>query len=106
MTSAAGDDIENPATARARSSFGNQWEKIDDDSREETTLREAQEGAGDVELVGCVNAANEDGAEPPGQHDPENPEPGAPALDDQGSWDFEQDVAEKEDARVQAEDRL
>ena len=42
----------------------------------------------------------------PGNHDPADPLSGAPALDDQGSGDFEDQVADEEHAHAEAEGRL
>src|SRR5262249_58784289 len=52
------------------------------------------------------NEPHPDGEDPPCDHNPRDPFTRAPSLDDQGAWDFEQEVADEEDPRAETEDGL
>jgi len=74
--------------------------EVHDDSREETGFRESQHKARDVELLRGTHEAGEDRDHAPGDHDACYPFAGAPALDDDSAWNFEQHVTDEEDART------
>ena len=80
--------------------------EIDDEPRIESRLRGPQQKSRQVELAGRTHEADRDRAKTPGDQDASDPLPRAPALYDQGAWDFEEEVAEKKDPGAKAEDRF
>ena len=80
--------------------------EVDDHARVEAGLREAEQEAHDVELEGRLHERRRRGRDPPRDHDPGDPLAGAPALDDQRAGDLEQEVAQEEHARPEADDRV
>src|SRR5580658_7701184 len=55
-------------------------------------------------MHGRSNKRHQDGDESPGDHDPSKPFARAPSLDDEAAWNFEEQVADKEYSRAEAED--
>ena len=76
--------------------------QVNDHSREETGFCKSQEEACGVELPGGVHKASQDRDYSPGDHDPCNPFPRAPAFDDDGSRYLEQNVGQVKYAYAEA----
>src|SRR5262249_24890714 len=68
--------------------------QVDDHARKETGFRQSQKEASRVELPRGVHESREDRDDAPRDHDPRNPLPGAPALDDQSAGNFKQYVSD------------
>jgi hypothetical protein len=75
--------------------------QVDDDAGKKTSLGQSQEKPHSVELVRRSDERHGDGDQPPGKHDACNPAARAPALHDHTAWNFQEGVAEEEDARAQ-----
>ena len=73
--------------------------QVDDHAREEPGLGHAQQEAHPVELPGSLHQGRQRRDDPPGDHDPADPLPGAPLLDEERAGDLQQEIADEEDAR-------
>src|SRR5207249_5147868 len=76
--------------------------EVHDHSGEEAGFSEPQQEAGGVELCGTIHKASHDRDYSPGDHDPCNPLPRAPAFYDDGSWYLKQNVGQVKHADAQA----
>ena len=76
--------------------------EVHDDSREESRLRQSQQKPHRVELMRCADKGHPDGDDPPGDHDAREPAPCTPTLYDDGAGNFQNDVADGEDAGPEA----
>ena len=75
--------------------------QIDDHSGKETRFRKPQEEPCGIELADGVHEASDDRDYSPGDHDPGDPFPRAPAFDDDGSRYFEQNIGQVKHAYAQ-----
>ena len=73
--------------------------EIHDDPGEKTRLRQSQQKPYRIELMRCVDKGYPHRDEPPRDHDAREPAPCTPTLHDDGAGNFQNDVAEGEDAR-------
>src|SRR5437879_9311936 len=73
--------------------------QVNDHSWEKTCLCHPQKKTGRIELSGAAHQTGKDSCQSPGNHDSRGPFSCAPALDDNGAWHFEQDVADEEHRR-------
>ena len=64
--------------------------EVDENAGEEAGLGRAEQYSNEVEMRGRSNKGHQDGDEAPGDHDAREPFAGAPALDDDATWDFEE----------------
>ncbi len=79
--------------------------QVEDHAREEAGLGDAQQEAQADERPGPLHEGHGGGDQPPGRHDPGDPEPRPEALQHQVAGDLHQEVAEEEDPRAPAEHR-
>src|SRR5260370_16742129 len=77
--------------------------EIEDDSREEAGLREAEKEPEDIEANRASGEGHRDRDQTPGNHDPADPETRSDMVQDDAGGHFEGEVAEEEDARAEAE---
>ena len=80
--------------------------QVNDHSGEKASFCKSQEKAGGVELCGVMDEASQDRHDSPGDHDPCNPFPRAPAFDDDGSRYLEQNVSQVKHAYTEAVDAI
>jgi hypothetical protein len=80
--------------------------QINDNSREESRLGQTEQKAHRIKFPFGRNKPHPDGEDSPGNHDSRDPFARAPSLDNQSARDFEQEVADEEDSRAEAEDRF
>ena len=79
--------------------------EVVDHPGEEAGLRRAQQEAHEVELPGRLDQRHAHGDEAPGDHDPRQPAPRADPGQRQVGGDFQQGVADEEQAAAEAVDR-
>src|ERR1700694_946693 len=77
--------------------------EIEDDSREESGVREAEHEPEDIEANRASGEGHRDRDQAPGDHDPTDPEARSDLVQDDRGGHFEGEVAEEEDARAEAE---
>src|SRR6266446_648416 len=80
--------------------------EIDNDARKETRLRHAKKEAREVKLQRGVHKRRERGNEAPRDEDARKPFPRAPTLDQQRARDFQDEIADEEDANAEAKNFL
>jgi hypothetical protein len=78
--------------------------QVDDHAGIETGLGQPEQESDRVEMPGLGHQRSQGGEDPPGDHDPADPLPGTPALDDQRSRDLQEAIAGEEDPHPEAED--
>ena len=71
--------------------------QINDDAGEETRFSEPKQKTNRVEVPRLGNEGCHRCDNAPGHHNPADPLASAPTLDDQGPWDFQKEVTQKED---------
>src|SRR5262249_51237960 len=76
--------------------------EIEDHAGKETGFCCAEQKADDQKAGGPCDQGHETGNDPPGDHDPRDPDPCADLFQDQIAWDLEQEVAEEKDAGAPA----
>src|SRR5215831_14221194 len=80
--------------------------KIDNYSRKETGLGEAQQKSQHIELILRLYETHQYRDDAPGDHDAGNPAARAPLLDQNASRNLEQEVAEEKDAGAEPQDLI
>ena len=80
--------------------------EIDDDAREKARFRDSEQESSQIELARSVHRRHENGNQSPRHQDSRNPLASAPALHDQRSGYFKQEVSDGEDAGAQTKDAV
>src|SRR5215813_10736754 len=83
--------------------FGEPVAEIENDSREEAGFCEPEQKSEDTEADRAPDESHRNRDQAPGDHDATDPEARPYLVQDDGGGDFEQEVAEEEDARAKAE---
>ena len=78
--------------------------QVVEDAREKARLRRAEEEAKDIETLHARDEHHGHGDDPPEHHDARDPHAGPDARQDHVARDFEEEVADEEDPRPEAED--
>src|SRR5207344_1389418 len=77
--------------------------EVHNDSGKETGFRCAEQKPQEVKLILRVDESHPDRDHTPRDHDARNPAACAPLLDENASWNFEKEIAEKENAGTEAQ---
>src|SRR5581483_9417791 len=92
---------EGPCPVARREPMG----QIHDHARKEARLRQPQQKPGKIELDRRLHCGSESRHDSPGDQDAANPFARTPTLHQQRAWNLQQEIAPKEKAHAEANDR-